>query len=105
MTIRQFDVVANPLPGSGRARPYLICVQHRRLDHLQTRILAPLISEHRLGEEPRLNPTFVIAGKSVYLDPTDLVTLLVSRLGEAITNLESERDRIIASLDLVFTGI
>ncbi len=55
--------------------------------------------------EARLNPRFTIEGKTVYLDPTDLVTLTVARLGECIANLEPQRDRIIAALDLVFTGI
>ena len=103
--IRQFDVIPNPLPSGREHKPYLICIQHRQLDHLQTRILAPLLSGKAQKEETRLHPGFRIGGKAVYLDPADLVTLPVKRLGKTIANLESARDKIIAALDLVFTGI
>lgn len=105
MTIKQFDVVLNPLPAGRPYKPYMVCIQHRRLDHLQTRILAPLITGEIIAKEARLNPVFTIDGKVVYLDPTDLVTLALRRLGPAIANLEEARDKIIAALDLVFTGI
>lgn len=102
--IRQFDVCGNMLAGR-EDKPYLVCIQHHRLDHLQTRILAPLISGRTIEDDIRLHPAFRIGGKTVYLDPTDLVTLPVRRLGVAIDNLEADRDKIIAALDLVFTGI
>lgn len=105
MTIKQFDVILNPLPGGRQYKPYMVCIQHRRLDHLQTRILAPLLAGVPIVDEARLHPAFSINGKPVYLDPTDLVTLSVRRLGKPVANLEEARDRIVAALDLVYTGI
>lgn len=104
MTIKQFDVVPYPIASGRKEKPYLVCIQHRRLDHVRTRLFATLIANTKI-EDTRLNPEFKIEDKIVYLDPTDIVTLSVARLGDTVVNLEPQRDRIIAALDLVFTGV
>jgi toxin CcdB len=104
MTVRQFDVVPNPArSGKGRI-PFLICLQHRHLDHLKTRLVAGLISglPH---ETSRLNPMFVVGGQTVFLDPTDIAAVDMKLLKEPVANLLSESFRITAALDLVFTGV
>ena len=101
----QFDVHPNPSRSSRDDRPYLLVVQARFLDHLKTRVCAPLIVEGALAFERRLNPILPIKGHNYYLSPTELVTLPVRLLGKPVANLENHRDRIIAALDLVFTGI
>jgi toxin CcdB len=103
--IRQFDVCANPVALGREERPYLVAIQHNRLSDLSTRILVPLVVRKVLPEESRLSPTVVIHGRSYFIDPTNIVTLPLRRLGQAVANLEADRDRIIAAIDLVFTGV
>jgi hypothetical protein len=73
--IRQFDVVSNPVPR--RDRPYLLCVQDRQLDHLATRLMAPLATEQVIREASRLHPEFRLQGKRLLLVPYDLIALSV----------------------------
>lgn len=105
MTISYFDVVPNPLRQARKARPFYVCVQHRFLDHLRTRIMAPLLSAGDGSERSRLYPHLNIGDRMVILDPTDLVTMEVRHLGQPVANLSSESFRIVAALDLVFTGV
>ena len=102
--IRQFDVVRNPLSATHRDRPYLVCIQDRHLDHLATRLMAPLASAQVIGEASRLNPEFQIQGRRLFLLPYDLIALPLRLLGSVTANLELERYRIISALDLVLTG-
>jgi toxin CcdB len=104
MTIEQFDVVANPVRASREHQPFLLCVQHHSLDFLKTRLMAPLISGKPF-EKSRLNPSWIIGGQHVFLDPTGVAAVNLRLLAEPVTNFESERREIIAALDLVFTGV
>jgi hypothetical protein len=105
MTISYFDVVRNPMERGRDVRPYYVCVQHSHLDHLRTRVMAPLIVTAGLTQQNRLNPILDIENAKLFLDPTDLVTMEVRRLGKAVANLASDSFRIITALDLVFTGV
>lgn len=100
----QFDVVINPLRSRRADVPYLLCVQHHLLDHLTTRLIAPLRSEKPAAPN-RLCPALKVDRDTVFLDPTDLYAAPVRMLGDPIANLDADRDRIVAALDLVFTGI
>lgn len=104
MAIKQFDVFANPARSARSIKPFLLCLQHGSLDQLTTRIVAPLLVEIR-GDLTRLNPVFTVNKQRVFLDPANLATLRTEHLRDPVLNLESERHRIIAALDLVFTGI
>ncbi|MEI9885174.1 MAG: CcdB family protein [Rhizomicrobium sp.] len=104
-TIRQLDVVRNPIRAARDVKPFLVCLQHHLLDHLSTRVLAVLAVKPESGERSRLYPAVRIESDILYFNPTDLMTLPVRLLGKPIANLEAERDRIIAALDMVFTGI
>jgi hypothetical protein len=104
MTIRQFDVVPNPVKFSREHQPFLICVQHHSLDFLKTRLVAPLIAG-RPPEKSRLNPSWVIMGRHIFLDPTGVAAVNLRLLAEPVANLESDYHEIIAALDLVFTGV
>ncbi|HEY5338488.1 MAG TPA: CcdB family protein [Rhizomicrobium sp.] len=104
MTISYFDLITNPVRHSRKAIPFYICVQHSLLDHLRTRIMAPLqpVGTH---QPSRLYPHLNVAGQMVFLNPTDLVTMEARHLGQPIANLAADSFRIIAALDLVFTGV
>lgn len=105
MAISYFDVVPNPMQQARKARPFYVCVQHKLLDHLRTRIMAPLLSTEGDRRQTRLYPHLNVGDRMVILDPTDLVTIEVRHLGQPVANLSSESFRIVAALDLVFTGV
>lgn len=103
--IRQFDVVAHPIRSLRVERPFLINVQHPLYDESINRVMVSLVVPQAIRPLPRLNPAFSILGQTVLLMPTDFITIPSRRLRQPIANLESDRDRIIAALDLVFTGV
>ena len=102
---RQFDVYRNPLRMGRDERPYLLIVQHGIWDDRPTRVVVPFVAVSAIHPERRLNPAFNIQGKLYYLSPTEIIAIPVRRLREQLDNLADERDRIVAALDLVFTGI
>jgi toxin CcdB len=102
--IRQCDVYPTPFRRDREERPYVVVVQSDRYP-TNSRVCAPLVAERFLNPNGRLNPAFEIDGKKCYLHPLELVPLPVRVLRAPIANLEADRDRIIAALDLVFTGV
>ena len=97
----QFDLYWNAAGAS-----WLIDVQHGLLDNLSTRIVVPLIpvadAPHQIR---RLNPALEIDG-NLHVLMTDLMSAVPAAiLGAPVASLASERDAIIAALDLAFAGI
>jgi toxin CcdB len=101
---RQFDVYATPLRRGRIERPYIVIVQSDSIDST-SRVCAPLVAKRFLTPQHRLNPAFNVEGQDVYFHPVEMITLPLRALRDAVTNLEADRDRIIAALDLVYTGI
>lgn len=101
----QFDVHLNPSRAGRDDRPYVVILQTRFLDHLPTRICAPLFVEGAYKPERRLNPAIRVHNRITYFSPTELVTLPLRMLGKPVANIEDHRDHIIGALDLVFLGI
>ena len=101
----QFDVYPNPSARGRRERPFVVVLQVNRLADIQTRLVAPLVAETEMSPVPRLNPKFTIENKVVYLHPAEIAPVPTRLLKQRVTNLESDRYRIIAAIDLVFTGI
>jgi len=102
---RQFDVYSNPLKWGRGDRPFIIIVQHSFFDEYPTRIVAPLVIVAAIRPRPRLNPMVTVDGRDLHFSPTELATISLKHLRNPVTNLESDRDKLIAALDLVFTGI
>jgi toxin CcdB len=103
--IRQFDVYRNPSKTDRAQRPFVVAVQHVLFDDLPTRVVVPLVLGTAIAMLPRLNPAFKIMGETVHLSPTEPFPLSLRFLRGAVANLDADRDRIVAALDLVFTGI
>ncbi|HEY1709190.1 MAG TPA: CcdB family protein [Rhizomicrobium sp.] len=103
--IRQFDVLANPVASARRAWPFLLCVQHDNLSYLPFRLVAPLALTQVIREPSRLYPQVRVGRSALIFIPHDLTSRPVKQLGEPVASLLSERERIVAALDLVFTGI
>jgi toxin CcdB len=104
-TPEQFDVYANTDPKSSRSHPFLIVLQADLLAHLNTRIVAPLVAPVAMPPFERLVPVVRIEGAPHMVDVTNIGVVPVKSLMRLVTNLESERYRIVAAIDLVFTGV
>jgi toxin CcdB len=105
MNAKQFDVYRNPDPNSAKSHPYLVVLQVNGLDELNTRVVAPLVAPKSIPMFDRLMPTMSVEGAMFVIDPTNLAAVHVRMLKEPIANLESERNRILGAIDLVFVGI
>lgn len=84
---------------------YLLDVQADLLDHLNTRVIVPLLPPD-VAPAPgrRLNPAFVIEGKK-YIMVTQFVSALSTpELPPATGNLSRHHDDIVAALDMLFQG-
>jgi toxin CcdB len=103
--MKQFDVLANPFPRSRERQPFLVALQSDLLVHsLDTIVVAPL---ERAGSDTfadRLNPRVEVEGEPFVVIAQELVTVRKSVLGNPRGSIVSERDALIAALDLLFTG-
>jgi len=100
----QFDVHANP--GARQSDiPFIVVVQSRRLDRSKRRVVAPLVDRRIFSriDEPHLNPTFLVSGRHVVLDPLQIVSVAADILGPPVGSLIDFGDDIIAALDIVIT--
>ncbi len=105
MPMKQFDVVANPFPRTRERQPFLVALQSDLLVRsLDTVVIAPLEPVTSGAFVDRLNPQVDVEGKPFVLVVQELVTVRKSVLGSPRASIASERDAIIAALDLLFTG-
>jgi toxin CcdB len=101
----QFDVYRNPDRASAREIPYLLVLQADALRHLNTRVAAPLVSPRKIALFEQLMPEVEVNGARLVADMTNLGTIPVRELKDFVVRLQHHRERFIAALDLVFTGI
>lgn len=100
----QFDVYENRRPGRA-AIPFLLDVQSDIVD-LETRLIVPLVRAESFGPTiTRLNPVVTVAEQELVVSAADLAGLPRSELGPLITHLGHDRDRIMAAIDLLLTGV
>jgi len=103
--MHQFDVVANPFPASRERQPLLVALQSDLLARsLDTVVVAPLEPATSSTFADRLNPRVIVDGEPFALIAQEIVTVRKSTLGMARGSLAADRDKIIAALDLLFTG-
>ena len=96
----RFGVSKNP-DGVG----YLLDVQADLLDHLNTRVVVPLLPLE-LAPIPAktLNPVFNVEGTPVSMVTQFMAAVPVKMLKTTLLSLESDRNDITAALDLLFQG-
>ena len=77
------------------------------LDDLPRRFVVPLIPEQESGvlSLGRLTPTFEVRGERLMFAPPLAGKATVRELGPPIASLAAERDRIIAAVDALMSGI
>lgn len=95
----QFDVYRT------KTKLLIIDCQSDLLDHLDTRFVVPLILANLTPPQmPRLTPIFEIAGEN-YIMATQYAASFAKRdLGQPLVNLDHERDRILAAVDMLTSG-
>jgi len=96
----RFAVFRNP-DGLG----YLLDVQADLLDHLNTRVVVPLLP---LDVAPvaakTLNPVFEVEGKAVVMVTQFLAAVPAQMLKNVVDSFEGRRDDVTSALDLLFQG-
>lgn len=77
------------------------------LSHLPRRFVVPLLPERDSGLQSlgRLTPVFEVNGESVILAVPMAGTVPTRELGSPIASLAGERDRIVAAIDMLITGV
>ena len=102
--IRQFGVFANPSGQTAQSFPFLVVLQADWVRETSSVIVAPLVRPNPALRHPLLYPEFRIEARRLVLAISDLAALPRTRLTKRVANLDAERHRIIAALDLLFTG-
>ncbi|MDQ6989168.1 MAG: CcdB family protein [Mariprofundaceae bacterium] len=102
----QFDVYANPNPASKQHIPYLLDIQAGLLNHLATRVVAPLYQERSIIHLFQgLHPKVQIENQTFILSIAELSAIPLAYLGKPTSNISAERELIISDIDLLVTGV
>ena len=102
----QFDVFRNPSADGEDGFPYVLVVQSDLLEHLNLRVVVPLVRAEVVDPPlPRLNPRFRVGGESVVMATTLIGGLPARTLRDPIGNLAERRDEIIGAIDMLITGV
>lgn len=88
----QFSV--HRTPSRSAARPFVIVLQSDDFARMPSRIVAPLVRADAMlplgGEPARVAPRLVVRGQDYVLNPFDLATLGVHRLGELVASFADD---------------
>jgi toxin CcdB len=84
---------------------YFVVLQNDLFDDLRTTVVAPLRRSDPGAKIGRLFPMLSVNGDIFTLSTTEVVSLPTKALGPAVANLSADRERIVAALDMLFTGI
>jgi toxin CcdB len=107
MVTGELLVYRNPSPRSGRDVPYVLCVQHRVLANLPTRVVVPLIRPAALANRPasRLNPEVQVGRERFVLLTQQLAALPLASLKVPVASLDARRADILGAIDVLFAGV
>ncbi|WP_341646988.1 CcdB family protein [Thauera sp. SDU_THAU2] len=85
---------------------YLLDVQADLLDHLNTRMVVPLLPLDRAPKPAKtLNPVFEVEGKEVSMVTQFMAAVPARMLTATVPGLEDRRAEITSALDLLFQGV
>ena len=102
----QFEVFRNPSADDEDGFPYLLVIQSDLLEHLNLRIVVPLVRADVVDPPlPRLNPRFRIGDESVVMATQFIAGTSVRNLGEVVATLADQRSDIIGAIDMLITGV
>jgi toxin CcdB len=100
----QFDVFAQRFARTPRT-PYVIALQSDLLSQFNTVVVGPLKRIEGTPRIDRLTPILIVKDENLLFVPMELVTVPVRILGAPVANLAGERNKIIAALDMLYTGV
>src|SRR5260370_39440536 len=104
--MKQFDIVANPFPRNRERQPFLVTLQSDLLMRsLDTVVVAPLEPAASGTFADRLNPRVEVDGQPFMLVAQELATVRKSVLDTPRGSTAGAPDAIIATLDLLSTGL
>ena len=103
----QFSVYRNKNAHTRADIPFLLNVQSDLLDHLDTRVVIPLIKARSFDGPPSegLEPIFEIAGERCILLTPMLAGISKKELGAEVCSLREKSSAIISALDVLISGI
>jgi toxin CcdB len=87
-----------------RGKGYLLDCQADLLNHLETRVMVPLLPAAGLPAATRLNPVFEIEDASVVMSTQLIFAMPVGHLGRRVASLADEHPTIMNALDMLLTG-
>ena len=98
----QFDVYE----ARGGGVDFLLDLQDDMLEHLSTRVVAPLVLPENLGPAMKtVNPRISVGGLDYVLLTHLLAAIPIASLGKPAGSVKSQRNEIIGAIDFLFTGI
>ncbi|OGT83233.1 MAG: plasmid maintenance protein CcdB [Gammaproteobacteria bacterium RIFCSPLOWO2_02_FULL_61_13] len=103
----QFAIHRNPNPATKTTAPYLLDIQSDLISDLNTRVVVPFHAAAAMKGKTltTLTPVFTVEGKQFVMMTPQLAGIAKKKLGAKISDLSSQRDKVIAALDLLITGI
>ena len=95
-------------PSRSAVRPFVIVLQSDKFARMPTRVVAPLVRPDAMpqlgSQHARVAPTLVVRRQGYVLNPFDLATLGVDRLGELVASFADDDEakrRLQDALDIV----
>jgi toxin CcdB len=95
----RFDVY----PGA-RGKGYLLDCQADVLNHLETRVVVPLLPAAGAPVATRLNPVFEVEGFRLVMGTQLIFAIPAERLDRKIASLGDQHPAIMNALDMLLTG-
>ena len=94
-TAAQFSVHRSP--SRSAVKPFLVIVQSNEFIRMPTRVVVPLVLGEAVPQldrvvKPRVAPAFVVAGRACVLNPFDLATIGVDKLGDYVTSFADDAE-------------
>jgi toxin CcdB len=104
----QFDLYWNRNPSSQSRFPFLLDIQSDLLEVLATRVVVPLepaSAAARARSMQTLTPILKFDGKEFQMMTPQLAGIPARDLGAVAGDLTAERDKIIAAVDFLISGV
>jgi len=103
----QFTVYRNRNPRTRGMFPLFLDVQSDLLEDLETRVVIPMTQVSALKRKPisTLTPVVKVEGGDYLLLTPQLFGIARAHLGAPVTNIAPSRKAIMASLDMLVSGI
>lgn len=102
----QFTVYRNRDPASRARVPLLLDVQSELVGQMATCVVVPLITPERAQiAAERLMPTLEVEGQRWVMETPLLAGIPRKALGKQVADVSSQRDVVLAALDMLISGV